>query len=134
VSEAQEAIVFFDGHCNLCNGAVQFIIAHERQSVLAFSSLQGKAFKSLANESLHVFPDSILFYVNGRFMIESDAALEIAKYLKNPWRMLGYLGRVWPRFIRDAVYRYIAKNRYRWFGRRETCFLPTPELKKRFLE
>lgn len=134
IPDAAQAIVFFDGVCNLCNGAVQFILKRERAAALMFAPLQGKKFLAAAGHPPPETPDSILFFENGVFYRESDAVLRISRYLGQPWRFLGYLAWVLPRFLRDAIYRFIARNRYRWFGKREACYLPTPELKKRFLD
>ncbi len=79
-------------------------------------------------------PDSIVFAVNGRLLVQAEAVIAISAWLKQPWRFLGSVGSLFPGFIANALYRFIARNRYRWFGKREACYLPTPELKQRFLE
>lgn len=79
-------------------------------------------------------PDSIIFLERGIFYTESDAVLHISRYLKQPWRAMGYLGYLMPRFLRNPLYRFIARNRYRWFGKQEACFVPTPALRARFME
>lgn len=132
--DAPEVIVFFDGVCNLCNGAVQFILKREKQQQLKFAALQSQAFSRLARPLMTAVPDSIIFFAAGKLATESDAILQISRYLKQPWRALGYMGYVFPRWLRNPLYRFIARNRYRWFGRKESCYLPTPALRSRFLD
>lgn len=79
-------------------------------------------------------PDSIVFSMAGRLVVEAEAVIALSEWLNQPWRFLGSIGRLVPNFIANGVYRFIARNRYRWFGRRENCYLPTPELKGRFLD
>lgn len=129
-----EAIVFFDGVCNLCNGAVQFILRREKNSQLKFAALQSITFRRRAAKMSGEVPDSIIFLEAGIFYTESDAVLHISRYLKQPWRVMGYLGCLMPRFLRNPLYRFIARNRYRWFGKKEACYVPTPALRARFME
>jgi len=127
-------IVLFDGVCNLCNGSVQFIIRHDRQGRFRFASLQSPVGQDLQTR-FGMDPgrlDSVLLVEGDRWYQESDAALRIARGMSGAWKALAVF-RVIPRPIRDAVYRLIARNRYRWFGKQETCWLPTPELRGRFL-
>ncbi|MBL7978712.1 MAG: thiol-disulfide oxidoreductase DCC family protein [Bacteroidetes Order II. Incertae sedis bacterium] len=127
-------LILFDGVCNLCNASIQFIIDRDRKGLFRFASLQSdlgfslrKSF-DLASEEV----DSVILIMEGRAFTHSDAALTIAKYLDGAWPMLFGLI-VLPRFIRDGIYRFIARNRYKWFGKREHCRIPTPELRARFL-
>jgi predicted DCC family thiol-disulfide oxidoreductase YuxK len=132
---ASHPLVLFDGVCNLCNRSVQTIVRHDRQARFRFASLQSPLGERLRNE-LGIDPkkvDSILLVEGDRWYQESDAALRIARGLGGAWALLGVF-RLLPRVLRDAVYRWIARNRYRWFGKTETCWLPTPELRGRFLE
>lgn len=133
-AEGSGPIVLFDGQCNLCSATVQFLLTHERAPAMRFASLQGESTPQLLAPfgGLQTQPDSILFLENGNLYQESDAALHIAAYLKAPWSWLP-LFKVVPRFVRDAAYRFVARNRYRWFGQPESCFMPRPELKRRFL-
>ncbi len=129
----EEPVVLFDGVCNLCNGAVGFIIRHDKAGVLRFASLQSGFGQSVLQRfSLppHEF-DTMVFLHNNRVYLKSDAVLEIAGYLPGfAWlRVFRFL----PRFIRDAFYRLISANRYRLFGRQEACMLPEPGLMRRFL-
>ncbi len=133
---ANTAIVLFDGVCNLCNRTVQIIIDHDPSAYFRFTSLQSDAGKKLLVEhGLKVpegDPDSIILIERGRAHSHSGAALRIARRMSGAYRLL-WSFIVVPWFIRDVVYRFIAKNRYRWFGKEESCWVPTPELKKRFL-
>jgi predicted DCC family thiol-disulfide oxidoreductase YuxK len=127
-------VVVFDGVCNFCARSVQFILAHERDGVIRFAAAQTPA----GRERLQEFgfdPDAITTFVfieSGQALVRSDAALAVAGHLRMPWRMLGML-RIVPRFIRDRVYDMFARNRYRFFGRRESCLVPTAEIRARFL-
>ena len=133
---AEPGIVLFDGVCNLCNGAVQFILDHERDHALRFASLQSDEGARLlvahgrkalaAGES----PDTMLLVEGGTLYDRSTAALRIARHLRAPWRW-GVVFFVVPRVLRDFVYGVVARNRYRWFGKTDQCRLPTPELKAR---
>lgn len=130
------AIVLFDGVCNLCNGSVQFILDRDKTKRFQFASLQSERGQAILRERGVPVPagdpDSILVVEGDRVYSHSTAALRIAKHLSFPW-FLAYAAIIWPRFIRDAVYRFIARNRYRWFGRTDQCRIPTPELRARML-
>lgn len=128
------ALVLFDGVCNLCNAAVNFIIARDPDGQFAFGALQSEAGASLlARHGLRAGAlDSIVLIEGGRAYRRSEAALRIAWHLGGGWRLLYPL--VWlPRPLRDAAYDYLAAHRYRWFGQREACRVPTPELRARFV-
>jgi predicted DCC family thiol-disulfide oxidoreductase YuxK len=131
---SQSAIILFDGVCNLCNGFVQFVIRQDRDSRFRFASLQSDTARELlqdqagAGQSL----DSVVLIENGRHYKQSTAALRILRHLSGAWPLL-YGLIVVPAFVRDRVYAWVAANRYRWFGQRDSCMLPTPELKARFL-
>ncbi len=128
------ATILFDGVCNLCNGAVRFVIARDPKARFRFAALTSDAAQSLLRQSAvsGPLPDSIVLVEDDRVYFRSDAALRIARQLTFPWPLLSIFAIV-PRFIRDGVYDFIAARRYRWFGRRETCMVPTPELRRRFL-
>lgn len=114
-----EAILFFDGYCGLCNASVQFVLRHERASVLHFAALQS-AFATEHLRASQPLPDSLVLYASGVYYTESDAALRLCKYLRWYLRWMVLL-LIFPRFLRSGVYRLVAKNRYRWFGRSEYC-------------
>lgn len=126
-------VVLFDGVCNLCSGAVQFILEHERSETLKFSSLQSDVGKKLL-ATFDIDPrltDSIVYIENNKAFVKSTAAIRIARHLKMPWRIVSKFSFV-PRIIRDFIYDLIARNRYKMFGKKEECWLPQPRWKKRF--
>ncbi len=123
-------VVFFDGECNLCNGGVQFIIKRDKKKRFLFAPLQSAA-GAEAKHNVHEVDSFILFH-NGKYYIKSSAALHIAKLMGGLWPTL-YAGIIIPRFLRDGIYEFVARNRYKWFGKRNECMIPTPELRARFL-
>jgi len=128
------AIVLFDGVCNLCNGSINFVIDHDPEGFFKFASLQSdEAGALLAKHHLSTnYVDSIILVSEGIVFARSDAILNIAKHLPGAWSLLwGF--KVIPRRFRDLVYDWIARNRYKWFGKRDFCRVPTPELRARFL-
>lgn len=129
-----QTIIFFDGLCNLCNGAVQFAIKRDTKNVFKFASLQSDiAVTELAKYGVNPNQlNSIVLLEEGKIYQKSTAALRIAKRLTGLWPLL-YVFIIVPPFIRDGIYRFIAKNRYKWFGKQESCWVPTPELKSKFL-
>lgn len=135
MSDSSASIVLFDGVCNLCNGFVQFIISHDPAGRFRFTALQSEAGQALLAQHGQLpaaTPETVMLLENEQLYTHSTAALRITKGLSWPWRGLA-VALVLPRFLRDAAYRFVARNRYRWFGRQESCWLPTPELKARFL-
>jgi predicted DCC family thiol-disulfide oxidoreductase YuxK len=135
VAEPAHPIVLFDGVCNLCSASVQFILRRDSGARFRFASLQSAAGQELLARlgiDTQGF-DSVVVIEGDRWFKESDAALRVAHHLGGPWRLLTVL-RLIPRPLRDRAYRLIARNRYRWFGKKETCWLPTPELRGRFLD
>ena len=128
-------IVFFDGECNLCNSSVQFIIRNDKAKRFLFAPLQsdrGKAALSDLTKPGTKPPDSVILFDNGKYYIRSSAALRIAKLLGGVWSVF-YAGMIIPRFIRDVIYEFVSRNRYKWFGKRNSCMIPTPALLDRFL-
>lgn len=131
------ATILFDGVCNLCNGFVQFVIRHDRRGYFRFAALQSELGHALLAAHGQPGPppggpDSVVLLEGGQFYSHSAAVLRIAGRLGGPWRLVA-VGWLLPRRWRDALYRYVARHRYRWFGRQESCWLPTPELRARFL-
>ena len=127
--------ILFDGVCNLCNGFVQFVIARDPHARFRFAALSSDAAKKLLENSSvrESIPDSMVLVQDGKVYFRSDAPLRIARGLTFPWPLLYGLVIV-PRCLRDWVYDFIAARRYRWFGRRDVCMVPTPELRQRFLD
>ena len=128
-------VVLFDGVCNFCNGAVQFIIRHDPKAKFRFAAYQSTAGNALAL-SHGIDPVALETFglvVGEKAYVRSDAALESARHMGGIWAA-AVVFKIIPRFIRDAGYSLIAKNRYRWFGKQETCMVPTPDVRKRFLD
>lgn len=129
-------IILFDGVCNLCNSAVQFVIQHDRKDVFRFVALQSELGQQILKH-IGVNPvniDSIVLYEPGiAYYYKSSAAIEIAKNLGGFWHF-GTVFKIIPTGIRNLLYDYVAKNRYKWYGKKESCMIPTPELKIKFLE
>lgn len=129
-------IIFFDGVCSLCNSTVDFVMDRDRSGSIKFSSLQSDFAKQfLAQYDVDTEQLlSVIMYRDGKVYFKSRAAMEIGRQMGGIWRVLAYLGFILPPFIRDALYDWVAKNRYKWFGKRETCRMPTPNERDRFLE
>ncbi|MDD2986374.1 thiol-disulfide oxidoreductase DCC family protein [Flavobacterium sp.] len=128
-------IILFDGVCNLCNHAVQFIIQHDAKDVFRFVALQSETGQKIlthlgvASSSI----DSIVLYVPGEaYYIKAEAAMQIAKDLNSWHKIISYMS--FTGSFGNFVYDYIAKNRYQWYGKKEACMIPTPELKAKFLD
>lgn len=132
--QSQNPIILFDGVCNLCNNSVQFVIKHDEQGKFKFAALQSETGQALLKQ--YGLPqtgvDSFVLVQNEKVYLKSTAALYVAKQLDGPVKLLiGFI--IVPAFIRNAVYNLIAKNRYKWFGKKDHCMIPTPALKARFL-
>lgn len=132
---ANENIVFFDGVCNLCNASVDFLMRKDRHKRLKYASLQSELAKDIL-PGYNVDPadlDSFAFLTEGKVHQRSSAALKVTTKLGGGYPLLGAFWIV-PKFIRDAVYNFIARNRYKWFGKKDSCRVPTPEERALFLE
>lgn len=127
-------ILLFDGHCKLCSGLVQFILRHDSAGRIKMAALQSEAGRKLLDAESHktVRPDSMVWIQGGHYYYESDAAQQLVRALGGWWRIF-WIIRFFPRFVRDSVYRFIAGNRYRIWGKSRHCFLPRPEWEDRFL-
>lgn len=128
-------LILFDGICNLCNSTVKFVIKHDQKEKFKFASLQsefGINFLKERNLSINHWNSIILYEPNKAYYIKSTAALKIALQMGFPYNLL-YIFIILPTCLRNIVYDYIAKNRYKWFGKKDQCMIPTPELKKRFI-
>ena len=127
-------IILFDGECNFCDSSVQFIIKRDPKGLFHFASLQSPTGQELQKK--HQVPediDSIVLIEKGEAYYKSAAALRICRHLKGAWKLFyGFI--IVPRFIRNVAYDIIAKNRYKWFGKKEeSCMLPSPSIRKRFI-
>ncbi len=129
-------IILFDGICNLCNDVVLKVIKYDKKNIFLFSSLQSKIGKEITDHlGIEISKiDSIILYEPGvSYDIKSTAALKIIQDFKGIWS-LTYILFLLPEGFRNLIYDYIAKNRYKWFGKKEKCMIPTPELKEKFLD
>jgi len=127
-------IILFDGICNFCNQSVQFVIKRDPSHIFHFASLQSDIGRNLLNEyGINENVNSVVYITTGNAYVKSDAGLQIARRLNGFWKLL-YIFYLVPTPIRDLVYDYIAKNRYKWFGKSDSCMIPSPKIKKRFLE
>ena len=132
--QSTHSIILFDGVCNLCNEAVNFVIKRDTGNVFKFTPLQEK--QGVLLLKMHAVDtqklDSIVLIENEKVYVKSSAALRIARKMSNLWPLF-FVFLIIPSFIRDGVYDFIAKNRYKWFGKKEQCMIPTPGLREKFL-
>jgi predicted DCC family thiol-disulfide oxidoreductase YuxK len=130
---APRPIVFFDGLCGLCNGLVDFALQEDPDHHLRFASLQGDAARGLLPPDVAASLDSIVLLADGKVHLRAAAVLRILASLGGPWRVLAAVARLVPMPVLDGLYAFIARRRYRWFGKRDRCRLPTPEERSYFL-
>ncbi len=127
-------VLLFDGVCNMCNASVQWILQRDHRGIFRFAALQSEAGQQLLLR--HKLDskrfDTVVLVLGERIFLRSDAPLEIVRQIGGWWGLL-YFFKIVPRPLRDALYNFVARNRYRWFGRREACMLPRPEWATRFL-
>ncbi|MDQ6610408.1 MAG: thiol-disulfide oxidoreductase DCC family protein [Bacteroidota bacterium] len=127
-------IILFDGVCNFCNAGLNFIIRQDKKNIFRFSALQSEAGQKLLEQ--YRLPkegfDSFVLIVEGKVYKKSSAGLQVFRQLPWYWRWTQVFW-IAPQFLRDAVYDFIAKNRYKWFGKKELCMVPSVEVKNRFL-
>lgn len=129
-----QRIILFDGVCNFCSFWVKFALKRDKKARLRFTTLQGETAKTLLPK-FHIDPtalSTVIFIDGGKAYTQSSAALRICRYLNNGWPLL-YALMIVPKFIRNGIYNLIARNRYKWFGKQESCMLPRPEERERFL-
>ena len=124
-----------DGTCALCSGVVKRILARDRRGVFRFAALSSRAAHRVLEEAgfREELPDSVVLVRAGQVFLLSDAVLEIGRDLGPPWSLFR-VTRLVPRPLRDSLYRWVARNRYRWFGKKESCAMPRPDLTERFLD
>tara|TARA_R110000787_G_scaffold108621_2_gene217037 strand:+ start:21166 stop:21576 length:411 start_codon:yes stop_codon:yes gene_type:complete len=134
-SESKHKVILFDGVCNLCNTSINFIIRNDKKGVFKFAPLQSD-FGKKALKDYNINPkdtDSIILIDADKCYIKSSAALQIAKHLSGAYPLFfGFM--IVPKFMRNWVYDFVAKNRYQWYGKKESCMIPSPELKDKFLD
>jgi predicted DCC family thiol-disulfide oxidoreductase YuxK len=130
----QQPLILFDGVCNFCNSAVNFVIKKDKQAQIQFAPLQSEKGRLYLRQYNLPVTDmkSFVFIEDGKVYTRSTAALRVCRYLKGLWPLcFGFI--IVPKFIRDGIYNFIGKNRYKWFGVRDQCMIPTPEVRKRFV-
>ena len=130
-----QAIILFDGICNLCSRSVQFVIKYDKHHYFKFASLQSKYAKSLLLQMdlSQGFPaDSVMLIEGKKTYFKSEAAIRIAAKLSRPVKYLAWVKFI-PLWLRDPIYDFIAKNRYAWFGKKDSCIIPAPDIISRFL-
>ncbi len=133
-TQIKQPVIFFDGVCNLCNSSINFIIKRDKKKYFKFSSLQGNyATETLPSKFIETGNLPSLILLDENIKIKSTAALSIARHLSGLWPLFYGLIIV-PAFIRHFFYDLVAKNRYKWFGKKDQCMVPTPELKDRFMD
>lgn len=127
-------IMLYDGQCSFCNAASQWIIARDRKAKISFAAIEGEIGQRLI-QHFHISSniDSLICIDNDKAYLYSSGAIRVTKYLDGAWKLI-YLLTIIPTFIRNPVYRWFGKNRYRWFGKQQACLLPTPEIRRRFLD
>lgn len=128
-------VLFFDGVCNLCNRTVQMIIKRDRDNQFYFASLQSPKGNEVKDEVKTIYgtlPDSIILLKDGKYYLKSDAVLQVAKLIGGIYT-IAILAYIVPRFVRNAIYDWVAKRRYKWFGKSDECVAPDKELVSRFL-
>lgn len=126
-------LFIFDGVCNLCHGSVQFLLKHDKRQILSFTSNESETAKAIFQQ-FRVNPsevDSVMFLENGRLYAYSDAIITSFRHLRFPWKLLSYFGFI-PKSVRNGLYKFIARNRYSWFGKKEVCPMPDPKVMERF--
>ena len=135
IDSSQSVILLIDGQCNLCHGITRFVIKRDPTAKFRFASLQSECGQRLlrAGGLSTTNIDSFVMIDHGRYYTKSTAALRTYRMLGGAWPLL-YGGIVVPKAIRDRVYEFIAKRRYRWFGQHDSCLLPTENIRKRFIE
>ncbi|MBS1690428.1 MAG: thiol-disulfide oxidoreductase DCC family protein [Bacteroidetes bacterium] len=134
VIAAERPILFFDGVCNFCNSTINFIIRHDKKELFLFAALQSEKGRELLRhiKQDEALPQSVILSYKGRIYEKSDAVLQTARLLGGVWSLL-LIGHILPRFVRDSIYNFIARRRYRWFGKRDACMVPSPAVRARFL-
>ena len=132
--DIKSPVLLFDGVCNLCNASVQWVLKRDRHGIFKFAALQSETGQALLRQfglPAENF-DTVVLIDGTRIFTRSDAPIEIVRRLGGLWPLFAVF-RFVPRFMRDAAYNFVARNRYRWFGRKESCMLPRPEWKERFV-
>lgn len=126
-------VVFFDGVCGLCNKTIDFLIQWDKEKKLRYAPLQGYTAKRLLSTMYIEDLDSVVYYRDGKYLVRSTAVLRLLLDVGGWWKLLSIF-LILPAFVRDFVYYFIARRRYKWFGKRDTCRMPTPQERALFLD
>ena len=129
-----QPIILFDGYCGLCNYFIDWVIRHDSGHRIRYASLQGATAQHMIRQLGTAVPDSIILWQEGRHLVRSAAVAAILKSMGGPWRALGYAIGMVPIALANRVYDVVARNRYRWFGKKDSCRLPSPAERNLFLE
>ncbi|PMC40825.1 hypothetical protein CJ195_02745 [Bacillus sp. UMB0899] len=129
-------ILLFDGVCQFCDQSVQFIIRHDKNGIIKFAALQSNKGQELLREHQLSTTDlnSLVFIHGDRYFTKSTAVMEICRHLGGEWKIFAVMLRLTPRPVRDTLYDFVAKNRYKWFGQKNQCMIPSKEVRNRFLQ
>jgi predicted DCC family thiol-disulfide oxidoreductase YuxK len=134
MAEEEPVIIAYDGECMMCSRGIRFLAEHDHRRRLRFVTLQSRIGREMEYEATDTALSTVVVKKDGRSLTHSDAILHILKPMGGPWAILGGLGLVLPRGMRDAIYRFIARNRYRWFGKADLCSLPSDALRERLID
>ena len=132
--DSNHSIILFDGVCNFCNGMVNFVLSQDKKGIFKFAALQSETGQKILEQFQLAKEDfeSFVLVENGKTYKKSSAALRVANHFPWYWKELQIL-RIIPAFLRDAIYDFVARNRYKWFGKKDQCMIPTPQVRNRFL-
>jgi predicted DCC family thiol-disulfide oxidoreductase YuxK len=135
MEDSKNLVLLFDGVCNLCNASVQFIIRRDKKAFFKFAPLQSEFGRKICerNQLNQNEIETVILLAEGKVYTKSAAGLQIVKKLGGLWPLL-YVFIIIPAFLRDPVYDFIARSRYKWFGKRDSCMIPDPELRSRFIQ
>ena len=134
MADEEPVIIAYDGECMMCSRSIRFLAERDRKRRLRFVTLQSRLGREIEEAATGETLNTVVAKKAGKVFTYSDAILEILKALGGPWAILGTLGFVLPRGLRDRAYRFIARNRYRWFGKADLCSLPSPALRERLID
>ena len=134
MADEEPVVIAYDGECMLCSRSIRFLAEHDSKRRLRFVTLQSRLGREMEAAATGETLNTVVAKKRGKVFTYSDAVLEILKTIGGPWAILGTLGFVLPRALRDRAYRFIARNRYRWFGKADVCSLPSPALRERMID
>lgn len=134
MADEEPVVIAYDGECMLCSRSIRFLAEHDFKRQLRFVTLQSRLGREMEAAATGETLNTVVAKKRGKVFTYSDAVLEILKTIGGPWAILGTLGFVLPRALRDRAYRFIARNRYRWFGKADVCSLPSPALRERMID